>query len=95
MQKSIEYKPRSQPEARDEAVQGGVAVVGRPGVSEIQEAFLLLAGEILSQPILVLADRSQLMLDAHVSLESAVLRADIAVIQLLNKAFYFVSPSLF
>ena len=35
------------------------------------------------------------MLDALVTLESAVLRVDIAVIELLNNAFHIVSPSLF
>ena len=42
----IQHKPRSQAEAGDEAVQGGIAVVARPGVGKVQEAFLLLAGEI-------------------------------------------------
>jgi hypothetical protein len=40
---------------------------------------------MLGQPILILADHPQLMLYAHVILESAVLRIDIAVIELLNK----------
>ena len=52
--KCVQHKPHSQPEAGDEAVQGGVAVVGGSGVGEVQEAFLFLAGEMLSQPVLVL-----------------------------------------
>ena len=92
---SIHHKPCTQAEAGDEAVQGGVAVVGRPGVGVVQEALLLVAGEMLGQSILVLADRPQLALDALVILESAVLRVDIAVIELLNKAFHIVSPSPF
>ena len=31
----VQHKPRSQPEAGDEAVQGGVTVVGGPGVGEV------------------------------------------------------------
>ena len=42
----IQHKPRTQPEAGDEAVQGGVAVVCCPGVGKIKESLLLLAGEI-------------------------------------------------
>ena len=71
---SIQHKPCSQTEAGDEAVHGGIAVIGRPGVGEIQEAFFLLAGEMVGQPVLVFADRPQLALDARVILESAVLR---------------------
>ena len=72
--KSIQHKPRTQPETGDKAVQGGVAVVGGSGVGEVREAFLLLAGEMLSQPVLVLADRLQLALDALVIFKAAVLR---------------------
>ena len=50
---------------------------------------------MLGQPVLFLTDRPQLALDALVILESAVLRVDIAVIELLNNAFHIVSPSLF
>ena len=70
--KRIQHKPRSQPEAGDETVQGGIAVVSRPGVGEIQETLLLLAGEMLGQPVLTFTDRPQLALDALVILESAV-----------------------
>jgi len=70
----IHHKPCPQPEAGDETVQGGVAVVGRPGVGEVQKAFLLLAGEMLGQPVLILTDRPQLVLYARVILEAAVLR---------------------
>ena len=44
---------------------------------------------MLGQPILVVADRPQLALDALVILESAVLRVDIAVIELLDKVFSY------
>ena len=81
----IQHKPRTQPEARDKAVQGGVAVVSRPGVGKIQEALFLLAGEMLGQPVLVVADRPQLALDALVLLETTILWVDIAVIELLDK----------
>ena len=91
----VQHKPRTQPETGDEAVQGGVAVVGGSGVGEVREAFLLLAGEMLSQPVLVLADRLQLVLDTLVILKATVLRVDIAVIELLNKAFHIVSPCIF
>ena len=37
-------------------------------------SLLLLAGEMLGQPVLVFADRLQLALDVFVILESAVLR---------------------
>ena len=70
----VQHKPCPQPEAGDEAVQGGVAVVGGSGFGEVQGAFLFLAGEIFGQPVLVFADRPQLALDALVILESAVLR---------------------
>ena len=55
----------------------------------------VLAGEMLGQPVLVFADRPKLALDALVILEAAVLRVNVAVIQLLNKVFHIVSPSLF
>ena len=85
MQKCIQHKQCSQPEPGDKAVQGGVAVVGRPGVGKVQEALFLLAGEMVGQPVLVLTDRPQLALHALVILESAVLRVDIAEIELLDK----------
>ena len=91
----IQHKPRSQTEAGDEVVRGGIAVEGGPGVGEVQKAFLLLAGETLGQPVLVLADRPKLVLDALVLLETTILWVDIAVIELLNKAFHIISPSLF
>jgi len=75
---SVQHKPRAQPESGDKAFQGGVTVEGGPGVGEVQEAFFLLAGEMLGQPVLILADNPQLALDALVILESAVLRVDIA-----------------
>ena len=70
----IHHKSGSQAEAGDEAVQGGVAVVGGSGVGEVQETFLFLAGEMLSQPVLVLTDRPQFALDALVIFKAAVLR---------------------
>ena len=70
----IHHKPRAQPESGDKAVQGGVAVIGRPCVGVVEEAFLLLAGEMLGQPVLILTDRPQLVLYARVILEAAVLR---------------------
>ena len=94
-QECIQHEPCTQPEAGDEAVQGVVAVVGGSGVGKVREAFLLLTGEMLGQPLLVLADRPQLAPDARVILESAVLRVNIAVIEPLDKALHIVSPSLF
>ena len=44
---------------------------------------------MLGQPVLALTDRLQLALDTRIILESAVLRVDIAVIELLNKAFSY------
>ena len=85
--KRIQQEPCTQPETGDKAIQGIVAVVGESGVGEVREAFLLLTGEMLGQPVLVLADRPQLAPDALVILKAAVLRFDIAVIELLDNAF--------
>ena len=63
--------------------------------SPIGELGEFVAGEMLGQPALIFADRPQLALHACVLLESAVLRVDIAVIELLDKIFHIVSPSFF
>lgn len=47
---------------------------GGPGVGKIQKALILLACEMLGQPVLVFADRPQLALDALAILESAALQ---------------------
>ena len=81
----VQHKPRIQPEVGDEAVQGGVAVVGGSGGGKAQGAFLLLTSEIFGQPVLIFTDCLQLALDALVLLETTILWVDIAVIELLDK----------
>ena len=72
--KSIQHKPRTQPETGDKAIHGGVAIVGGPGIGEVQGAFLLLDGEMRGQPVLVFTDCLQLVLDTLIIFKAAVLR---------------------
>ena len=88
----VHHKTRSQPKPSDKAVQGGVPVEGGPDVGKVEEALLLLAGQGIGKIVLVLPDRLHRALHAFVVLKAAVLRVDIAVIELLNKAFHIVSP---
>ena len=70
----VQHKPRAQPETGDEAVQGGVTVVGGLGGGKAQGAIHLLTSEIFGQPVLIFTDCLQLALDALVIFKAAVLR---------------------
>ena len=47
----IECELRTQAEAGDEAVEGGFAVDGCPGIDILEETFLLLTGELVREEV--------------------------------------------
>lgn len=82
---SIECELRAEAEACDEAVEGGFAVDGCPGVDVLDEPFFLLAGEFIREEILAIGKNLHIALDLFILLEAASLRVDIAVVELFYK----------
>lgn len=71
--------------AGDEAIEGGFAVDGCPGISVLDEAFLLLAGEFICEEVFIIGEDLHIMLYLFVLLEAARLRINIAVVKLFYK----------
>lgn len=78
----IECELCSEAEAGDEAIEGGFAVDGCPGVDVLDEPFFLLAGELIREEILAIGKNLHIALDLFILLEAACLRVDIAVVEL-------------
>lgn len=80
--KGIERELCAEAEAGDEAVKGGLSVDGCPGIDVLDESFLLLAGELIREEVLVIGEDLHISLDLFVLLGAASLRIDIAVAEL-------------
>ena len=52
----IECELRAEAEAGDEAVEGGLSVDGCPGIDILDKPFLLLAGELIREEVLVIGE---------------------------------------
>lgn len=78
----IECELRAEAEAGDEAVEGGLSVDGCPGIDILDKPFLLLAGELIREEVLVIGEDLHIPLYLWVLLEAASLRVDIAVVEL-------------
>lgn len=78
----IERELSAEAEAGDEAVEGGLTVDGCPGIDVLEETFLLLAGELIREEVLVIGEDLHIVLHFFILLEAASLRIDIAVVKL-------------
>ena len=78
----IECELCAKAEAGDEAIEGGFAVDGCPGVDVLDEPFFLLAGELIREEILAIGKNLHIALDLFVLLKASCLRVDIAVVEL-------------
>ena len=85
---SIERELSAEAKAGDEAVEGGFAINGCPGIDVLEESFLLLAGEFIREEILAFVQRLHIVLDLLVLLGASRLRVDIAVVKLFNKTIH-------
>ena len=84
----IERELSAEAEAGDEAVEGGFAINGCPGIDVLEESFLLLAGEFIREEILAFVQRLHIVLDLLVLLGASRLRVNIAVVKLFNKTIH-------
>ena len=86
--KGIKCKLRSQPEAGDKAVEGGLPVNRSPGIDVSEETFLLLAGELVRKGVLAFVEDQHsvlhlyILFKLHSELAAASLRVDTAVVKL-------------
>ena len=78
----IECELCSEAEAGDEAIEGGLTIDGCPGIDVLEETFLLLAGELIREEVLVIGEDLHIVLHFFILLEAASLRIDIAVVKL-------------
>ena len=62
----IECELCSEAEAGDEAIEGGFAVDGCPGVDVLDEPFFLLAGELIREEILAIGKNLHIALDLFI-----------------------------
>ena len=81
----IECELRTQAEAGDEAVEGGFAVDGCPGVDILDKPFLLLAGEFIREEVFVIGEDLHISLHLLVLLEASSLWVNIAIVELFYK----------
>lgn len=81
----IECELCAKAEAGDEAIEGGFAVDGCPSINILEEAFLLLAGKLIREEVLILSEYLHITLDLLVLLEAACLRVNIPVVELFYK----------
>ena len=80
--KGIKRKLCAEAEASDEAIEGGFAVDGCPGINVLDEAFLFLSGELIREEVLVSGEDLHISLHLFILPEAARLRVDIAVVEL-------------
>ena len=78
----IECELRTEAEAGDEAVEGGLAINGCPGIDVLDESFLLLAGELIREEVFVIGEDLHISLHFFILLEAVSLRVDVAVVEL-------------
>ena len=62
----IECELRAEAEAGDKAIEGGLAVDGCPDINILEETFLLLAGELIREEVLIVGKRLHIMLHPFV-----------------------------
>lgn len=72
-------------EAGDEAVEGRFSVDRCPGIDILDKPFLLLAGELVREEVLIVSEYLHISLHLLVLLEASSLRVDIAVVKLFNE----------
>ena len=75
-------------EAGDEAIEGGFAVDGCPGIDILDKPFLFLAGELIREEVLAFVQRLHIALHLFVLLGASLLRVDIAVVKLFYKTIH-------
>lgn len=83
----IERKLRTEAEAGDEAIEGGLPVDGCPGIDILDKSFLLLPRELIREEVLILSEYLHISLHLFILLEAASLRIDIAIVKLFDKVF--------
>ena len=84
----IECELCAEAEAGDEAIEGGFAVDGCPGVDVLDEPFFLLAGELIREEILAIGKNLHIVLHLFILLKAASLRVDVAVVKLFDKMIH-------
>ena len=81
----IECELCAKAEAGDEAIEGGFAVDGCPGIDVLDEPLLFLSGEFIRKEVFAFVQRLHISLHLFILLEAARLRVNIAVIELFYK----------
>ena len=81
----IECELRAEAEAGDEAVEGGLAINGCPGINVLDEPFLFLAGKFIREEVLVVSEDLHITLYLFILLEAARLWINIAVVEFFYK----------
>ena len=72
-------------EAGDEAVEGGLAVDGCPGIDILDKPFLFLSGELIREEVFVIGEDLHIVLHLFVLFEASRLWVDIAVVEFFYK----------
>ena len=85
---SIERELCAEAEAGDEAVEGGFAVDGCPGIDVLEESFLFLVGKLIREEVLAFVQRLHIALDLFVLLRASRLRINIASVKLFDKTIH-------
>ena len=83
--KGIKCELCTEAEAGDEAVEGGLAINGCPGINVLDEPFLFLAGKFIREEVLIVSEDLHITLYLFILLKAACLRVDIAVVELFYK----------
>ena len=78
----IECELCAEAESGDEAVEGGLSIDRGPSIDILDESFLLLAGELIREEVLVIGKYLHIVLHLFILLEAASLRVNIAVVKL-------------
>ena len=82
---SIERELSAEAKAGDEAVEGGFAVDGCPGIDILDKAFLFLAREFIREEVFVTGERLHITLHRFILFEGVSGRVEVAVVKLFDK----------
>ena len=81
----IECELCAEAESGDEAVEGGLSIDRGPSIDILDESFLLLAGELIREEVLVIGKYLHIALHLFVLFGTSSLRVDITVVELFYK----------